>query len=168
MSIAIRGGLVLGLLVVAWIFFMGFTGWYRHPVLLFAFWLVVPVQIGVLIWSLGQTASRHGYLSQLGLGMAVSATGGVLIFLGSLLFTLVVFPHYLEEVRALQVELLRQAGKSEAEIRSLMELTARDATPVGQATAGLIGTLVTGFVASIGIAAFARRKGAAPPHHPGA
>jgi hypothetical protein len=158
MIVAIRGGAVLGLLVTLWMFFMGFAGWYKHPVLLFAFWLVVPLQMAVLIWSLGKTADRRGYIAQAGLGLAISALGGIIIFFASLLFTTVAFPRYFQEIRALQESLLRQAGKSEPEIRSLLELASRDATPVGQALAGLIGTLATGLIASVVIAAFARRR----------
>lgn len=158
MKVAIRGGLVLGVLVALWTYFMGITGWYKHPVLLFAFWLVVPVQIAVLIWSLGKTAERRGYLVQVGLGLAVSVVGGILIFLSSLLFTGVLFPHYFQEMHALVEQALRESGKSEAEIRRLLEVYSRDATPVGQALAALYGTLATGFLASIVIAALARRK----------
>lgn len=167
MGVAFRGGVVLGLAVSVWTFFMGFTGWYKHPVLLFAFWLVVPMQIAVLVWSLGQTADRRGYLAQLGLGVAVSAAGGIIIFFSSLLFTMVVFPHYFQEIHALQESVLRQSGNSEAEIQKMLAAASRDATPVGQALSGLIGTLFTGFLASIGIAAFARRKDAAPAVRPG-
>ena len=44
-----RAGLLLGILVVLWTFVMGFTGWYRHPSLLFLFWLVIPLQVAVLL-----------------------------------------------------------------------------------------------------------------------
>jgi len=162
MGVAIRGGVVLGVLVTLWTYFMGITGWYRHPMLLFGFWLVVPVQIAVLVWSLGKTADRRGYLAQFGLGMAISALGGVIIFFSSLLFTTVAFPRYFQEMRALQEEVLRQAGTSAVESRRILELTARDATPVGQALAALYGTLATGLLASIVIAALARRKDSVP------
>jgi hypothetical protein len=162
MIVAIRGGVVLGLLISFWTFFMGFMGWYRHPVLLLAFWLVVPAQIAVLIWSLGQTADRHGYWAQFGLGVLISALGGVLIFGSSLLFTTVVFPHSIQEMQALQENALRQSGRSEAEIQRMIEAAARDATPMAQALSGFLGTLFTGLLASTGIAAFARRKRAVP------
>ena len=60
----IRAGLVLGFSVAAWTFVMGFTGWYRHPSLLRLFWLVVPMQIGILVWGLRSTARDSGYLRQ--------------------------------------------------------------------------------------------------------
>jgi hypothetical protein len=165
MSVAIRGGVVLGLLVTFWTYFMGFTGWYKHPVLLLAFWLVVPAQIAVLIWSLGQTADRQGYWAQVGLGVLISALGGAIIFCSSLLFTTVVFPHSIREMQTLQENALRQSGRSQAEVRRMIEAAARDATPMAQALSGFLGALFTGLLASIGIAAFGRRKraGAAFP-----
>jgi len=43
---------------VLWTLVMGVTGWYKHPVLLNMFWVVVLIEIGVLVWGLRQTAAR--------------------------------------------------------------------------------------------------------------
>jgi Protein of unknown function (DUF4199) len=159
MDTSFRGGLVLGALVVLWTFVMGITGWYKDPVLLNLFWVVVLIQIAVLLWALRRTA-REGtrYAGQIWKGTVISLIGGVIIFCGSLVFTTVVFPHYFEELRSLQVEMLKQAGQTEAQIEAAVAATAATATPFMQALFGLIGTVVTGAVASALIGAFARAK----------
>jgi hypothetical protein len=142
---------------------MGFTGWYKHPTLLHLFWLVVAVQVALLIWGLRRTASAGvRYWGQVGAGTAMSAVAAVLIFAGSLLFTVVVFPDYFEELRTIQAEMLRQAGKTESEVRAAIDGAAAMQTPLAQALAGAIGTVVTGFVTSLVIGAFCRARLSAP------
>ena len=48
---------MLGLLVVAWTFVMGFTGWYKDPTLLNLSRVVIPIQICALVWELRKTAA---------------------------------------------------------------------------------------------------------------
>jgi hypothetical protein len=167
MGAAVRGGVVLGLLVSLWTLFMLATGWYKDPLFLFAFWLVVPMQIAVLIWTLGRTSDRYGFATQLGLGLLVSAIGGTVIFFSSILFTGVAFPHYFREMHALQERILRGSGKSEAEVQRMLAVMSQDATPLGQAVSGLAGTMVTGLLASLGVAAYAHRRRPAPPRRQG-
>ena len=161
MNLTIRAGVVLGVLVVAWTFLMGVTGWYKDPALLNLFWIVVLIQIGVLLWALTKTAGENGFAQQVLSGMLISAVGSILIFGGSLLFTMVVFPNYFTELRTIQEEMLRKAGKSEADIQAMLEATAAGATPMAQAIAGVIGTVLTGIFASAMIAVFHRRRVAA-------
>ena len=79
---------------------------------------------------------------------------GAFLFLFSLMLTTVLFPGIVEEMRAMQAQLLRDAGHTEAEVSAALALQ----TPLIQAVQGLIGTVVTGVLASIVIAAFLRRK----------
>jgi hypothetical protein len=159
MNTITKAGALLGALVTAWTFVMGFTGWYKHPVLLNLFWVVMPIQIALLIWALRKTAAEgRRYGGQLAAGTLISLIGGVFIFFGSLAFTMLVFPNYFGELAAIQEEMLRIAGKSEAEIQRLMEMAARTSTPVIQAAFGLIGTVVTGIVCSAVIGAFTLTK----------
>lgn len=58
MSIPIRAGALLGVLCVIWMFVMGFTGWYKDPVMLNLFFLVIPLEIGIVVWALRQTAAN--------------------------------------------------------------------------------------------------------------
>ncbi|HSN98432.1 MAG TPA: DUF4199 domain-containing protein [Candidatus Nanopelagicales bacterium] len=167
MNTILKGAALIGGLCAAWTFVMGFTGWYKHPTLLNAFWLVVPIQIGVLVWALRRTAPDRGYGAQVAAGTLISLLAGVLLFGSSLLFTTVVFPHYFEELQAVHAEMLKAAGKTEAEIATEVQAAAAAQTPFMQAFMGLIGTTLTGLVASLLIAIFARspkdrRAGASP------
>lgn len=158
MNLTVRAGLVLGLLVVAWTFLMGVTGWYKDPVLLNLFWIVVLIQVAVLLWALVRTAAVNGYARQVLSGTLISAVAAIPIFAGSLLFTMVAYPHYFTEVAALQEEALRKAGRSEVEIQTVIDLATDGATPLTQALAGVIGTVLTGIFASSMIAVFHRRR----------
>jgi uncharacterized membrane protein len=157
-SSTIRTGLFIGISVVLWTFVMGFTGWYRHPTLLNLFWLVLPIQIVLLVVGLRSSAAENGYGKQVVSGTLSSILAAVLIFCGSLLFTTVVFPSYFEEIRAVHTSMLEQAGKSPEEVRAQVEAMAATQTPFLQALFGAIGTIVTGLVASLVIAAFVRRR----------
>ena len=162
MNLTVRAGLVLGALVVAWTFLMGYTGWYKDPVLLNLFWIVVLIQIIVLLWALTKTATVNGFGRQLLTGTLISAIASVPIFLGSLLFTMVTFPEYFTELAAVQEEMLRKADRTEAEIKTALELSSQGATPMAQAIAGVIGTMLTGIFVSAMIAVFHRRRGGSP------
>jgi len=119
---------------------------------------VVLIEIGVLVWGLRQTAATAAYLGQVGNGTLIAVIGAAIIFCGSLLFTIVLYPHYFEELRAIQTEMLRSAGKTEAEVGAALEMGAILQTPLVNALMGVIGTVVTGFLASLVIAAFNRKK----------
>lgn len=155
-----KPGIVLGVLVVVWTFVMGFTGGYKSPGLA---WLFVPVaaliQVLVLVWALrGTAAEGRGYAGQVAAGLLISVVGAALIFLGSILFTTTVFPQYFEEIRTLGEQALRQRGMGEEEIQAALAMQAKLQTPFLQALFGVIGTVVTGLVASLVIAAFVRGR----------
>lgn len=162
MTSIVKHGLILGVLVVAWTFVMGFTGWYKSAALA---WLFVPVaalvQVVVLITALRKSASEKGYAGQVANGLLISVVASVLVFLGSILFTSVVFPGYFEEIRALGEEIMRQRGMADEEIKTTLALQAKVQTPFFQALFGAIGTIVTGLVVSLVVAIFARAKKAA-------
>lgn len=84
--------------------------------------------------------------------------GGLIIVVGSLVFTMVVFPDYFRELATVQEQQLRAAGRPEPEIRQMMEMTAKTSTPAMQALFGFLGTLITGVVVSAIIGAFVRAK----------
>ena len=160
MSSTLKAGLVLGLLVTAWIFLMGVTEWYRDPVLLnLSTTVVIVIQIGVLIWGQKLTTNEErSYWSQVGAGTMMSLVGGVIIFLGSLLFTSVVFPNYFEELRALGEEMMRAEGKAATEIKAILDAQAPMQTSFMQALFGFIGTMVLGFVFSLIAGAALKKK----------
>ena len=158
MNPTVKTGVLLGLLVVAWTFIMGITGWYKHPTLLNLFWLVILIQIVVMIWGLKGAARGATYGSQVKAGTMMSVIGGVIIFCGSLIFTSVVFPHYFEELRTVGEELLKSQGKTESEVKNLLDAQAPMQTSFMQALFGFIGTLVTGVIVSLIAGAFLKGK----------
>lgn len=158
MNTTVKGGILIGVLCAVWTFVMGFTGWYKDPSMLALFYLVILIQVGVLVWGLRKTASEKTYGAQVGSGILMSVIGGVIIIGSSLLFTTVAFPEYFEELRAAQTQMLISAGKTEAEAAAEVGLAAQFQTPGYQAVFGFIGTVVTGAVASLIIAGFARKK----------
>jgi hypothetical protein len=159
MPIAVQAGLLLGGLVAVWTFVMGFTGWYKDPALLWLFFLVIPIQIGVLWWALTRgVALGQRYGAQVLMGTLASFIAGVVIVASSLLFTTVAFPHYFDDLRALHEENLRQAGRPADEIEREVAEAAAQNTPAANALAGFVGTVVTGVLASALIAVPLRKK----------
>ena len=154
----LRAGVILGLSVAAWTFIMGFTGWYKHPSLLFLFWLVVPMQIGILLWTLRAMAPTSGYGRQVWNGVSSSLLGSMIIYAASILFTTVVFPHYFQDLEALGRQIMARQGLSPAQIEAAVRAQAPMQTPRASAMAGAIGTVVTGFLTSLIAAVWLRKK----------
>jgi hypothetical protein len=157
-STTVKTGLLIGLLCAFWLLVMGFTGWYKHPILLNAFWVVVLIQIAALVWGLKKTAATNTLGQQILAGTIASLIGGGVLFLFSYLYTTVIFPNYFEELRAVNREMLLGAGKTEAEVAEIVAASRPMETPFVQAIMGFIGTAVTGLIASIPIAAILRKK----------
>ncbi len=159
MKSTIKPGIALGLIVVVWMYIIGFAGWYKDPAMLNMFYMVIVFQIVVLVWGLRLTAAEgKAYGSQIAAGMVISLIGAVIIFVGSYLFTTVAFPRYFEEIHTVGERVLREQGKSEEEIRNMMKLSAPMQTPLMNAITGVVGTLMTGVLASAIIAFFVRKK----------
>jgi len=159
MNTILKAGIVLGALVEIWTYLMGFTGWYKDPALMNLFWVVIAIQIAVLMWALKRTAAEgRGFGGQVAAGTLISLIGGIFVIVGSLIFTIVVFPNYFRDLAVIQEQMLRAAGRAEAEIQQVMEMSAKTSTPMMQAIFGFLGTLVTGIVVSTIIGAFVRAK----------
>ena len=166
MNPILSAGLLIGVLCGIWTFVMGFTGLYKDPVMLNAFFLVIPIEIGGLIWGLRKTAALgRNYRAQILAGTMMAIVAGVIIMCSSLLFTTLVFPAYFADLEQTYRTILQQQGKSEADITAAIQANAASSTPMAQAINGFIGTLVTGIVASAVIAVFVRAK---PPVTAGA
>ena len=158
MSIPIRAGVLLGVLCVCWTFVMGFTGWYKDPVMLNLFFLVIPLEIGIVIWALRKTAAGATWGRQVVNGLVLCLVASVIIFVGSLLFTTVVFPNYFADIQAAQTEMLKSAGMSADQINSQVAAAAAMQTPLMNAISGVIGTVVTGVIVAAIAGAFLRKK----------
>jgi hypothetical protein len=153
-----KAGLVLGVLVGFWTLVMGFTGWYKDPVMLNVFFVVILFEIGVLIWGLRQTAPASGYGKQVWNGTLIAIIGSVIIFVVSYLFTSVLYPDYFTEIQAVHEQMLKDEGKSPEEIAAIISGSKATATPLLNALSGVLGTVATGFVGSLVIAIFLRKK----------
>ena len=131
MNPILNTGLGIGVACAAWMFVVGFAGWYRDPARAPLFFLVVVLEVAGLIWGLRQTA-REGrtYNQQVVAGTMMSVIAGVVIIAASLAFTMIVFPDAMDVMRA----------------------TDPSATPMSGALNGFIYTLVTGILASAAIA----------------
>jgi len=117
MKTSVIAGVVLAVLVVFWTLVMGFTGWYKSPTMVAAFFLVIPINIGVVIWGLRKTAREgRGYGGQIAAALVMGVVASVFIFANSFVFTTVLFPTYFDDLRAVQAELLKAAGQSDKEI----------------------------------------------------
>jgi hypothetical protein len=163
MNPIVAAGLMIGLFCGLWTFVMGFTGWYKDPVMMNAFWGVVLIELFGLVWGLRQTARQgRGWAGQLLAGSLMSLIAGVIVIGSSLLFTTVFFPNYFAEIEQMGLEVLRQQGMSEADIARALETNRAMATPMAQALAGFTGTLVVGIVASAAIGLVIRAKPVAP------
>jgi hypothetical protein len=158
MSVPIRAGVLLGVLCVMWTFVMGFTGWYKDPVMLNLFFLVIPLEIGIVVWALRKTAAGATWGGQIVNGLVLSVVASAIIFAGSLLFTTVAFPNYFNDIQAAQTQMLKAAGMAEADIRTQMAASAAMQTPFMNAISGVIGTVVTGVVVAAIAGAFWRKK----------
>jgi hypothetical protein len=157
MNPILSAGVLIGVLCGVWMFVMAFTGWYRDPVLLNLFFLVVLIELGGLYWGLRQTAAqgrRYGQQVLAGTGMALVA--GVIVFGSSLLFTTVAFPGYFQELEAIQRQQLEGGGMSAADIEAAIQANAAMATPVMNALTGFIFTILTGTLGSAIIAIFVK------------
>lgn len=130
------GGISIGVLVAAWTFVFGFTGWYRDPTMASTFIGVATViEIVVLLWALRKTAAQgRTYSGQVVAGTMIAVIGGAMVFCGSLLFTTVVF-------------------------RDAIEGTQSALSPLQNALSGFLGTFMTGVVATAIIAVWIRARG---------
>lgn len=159
MNPILAAGVLIGLLCGAWTFVMGFTGWYKDPVMTNVFFVVILFEIGGLVWGLRRTAAQgRGYGGQILAGTMMAILAGVIIVLFSLVFTTVVFPDYSAEVERGTRAALHRQGRSDADIAVAVQANAAAATPMAQAMSGFIGTLITGIVASAMIGLFVRSR----------
>jgi hypothetical protein len=152
-------GLLIGVLCGVWTFVMGFTGWYKDPAMTSAFFVVILIEIGGLIWGLKQTAAQgRTYSGQVVAGTLMSIVAGVVIIASSLFFTTVFFPDYFAELESMYRNILQQQGKTESEIATEIASWSIGQTPMRQAMTGFVGTFVTGVVVSAVIAIWVRAR----------
>jgi TM2 domain-containing membrane protein YozV len=162
MKPTLKAGLLLGILVVVWMLVTGVTGWYKDPAMRSMFYIVVLIEIVVLIWGLRLTAKEgKTYGGQIGAGTMMAIIGAVIIFFASILFTTVLYPNYFAEAREASLQALVAKGMTADQAEVQLKMMDPMETPLVQALIGAVMTVVTGFVASLVIAAVLRKKPAA-------
>lgn len=158
MNPILSAGILIGVLCSAWMFVMGFTGWYLDPRFAPAFFLVVLIEIAGLGWGLRRTAAQgRTYGAQVVAGTLMAVVAGVIIIASSLVFTTVAFPNYFTDLAAVQRKVFEAQGMSPGEIEEAVRATAAT-TPMAQAMTGFIGTFITGIIASAVIAIWVRAQ----------
>jgi hypothetical protein len=164
MNPILGAGLVIGVLCGIWMFLTGFAGWYKDPAMANAFYLVIVIEIGGLIWGLRRTAVEgRTYGGQIVAGTLMAIIAGIIIVVCSLVFTMVAFPDYIQAREAMDRRRLQAQGKSDQEIVRTLSDKQAVLTPMSQAMDGFVGTLVTGIVASAVIAVWVRARPAPKP-----
>ena len=159
MNPIVLGGLFIGVLCAIWTFVMGLTGWYKNPGMMNAFFLVVAIEIGGLIWTLRKTAAQgRTYSGQVVAGTLASIVAAIIIFVSSLAFTQLAYPSFFEDVEPIRREVLRAAGETEPEIDAIVKAM----TPFTEASSGAMYTFMTGVVASAVIGLWIRARGPRP------
>lgn len=158
MTPTVKTGLAIGVVTFLWTLVMGFTGWYKDPAMVPVFFFVIVFEVLLLFWGLRQTAPANGYGRQVLTGTLMATVAAVIVFIGSYVFTTVLFPNYFTDLREMQVTLLRQSQVPEEDIARQVEQAMAMQTPVVNALAGAVGTIVTGAIASALIALGVRRK----------
>jgi hypothetical protein len=122
------------------------------------FFLVIPLEIAIVIWALRKTAHAATWGGQIVNGLVLALVASVIIFAGSLLFTTVAYPSYFSDIQAVQAEMLKSAGMSEAEVKTQVAAAAAMQTPLMNALTGVIGTVVTGVLVAAVAGLFLRKK----------
>lgn len=158
MKSTLKFGIIIGLACSLWTYIMGFLGWYRDPVLLNLFWLVVIIEIVILFFALKQSGAENTYWQQVGSGTLMAVIGGVIIFILSYLFTTTVFPNYFKELEEINRQMLTDSGKTAEEVETLVNQMKAAQTPFMQALSGMLGTIFTGFIVSLIIGAIYKKK----------
>ena len=135
---------------------------HRNPALGLVFPLVATATtIGVVVWTLRRTRDEgRRYGGQLVVSFVLAIVAAVLLFVNAFLMTQVLFPDYVEEVRAVQEEVLatQSAGASPEELAAQQKALDVMTSPTVQAATGAIATVVTTMVVALIAAIFIRKK----------
>lgn len=149
MKKSVTAGLVLGVLVVLWNAIVMGAGLFRDPSTAWVFWLVVPINIGVIIWGLRQTRFDKGYGGQVLNGLVIGVVGAIVIVIGAYVLMTAVFPGYLDEVRVMQEEILAQQATTPEQRQVQQQALDFAMQPWLQALMGGIGTIVTSLITAL-------------------
>lgn len=157
MNVPVKFGLILGV-VAAVISFVTVAMGPQMSAMAILFSIVATVvTIGIVFLALRETAAEASWVGQLLNSLILGAVAAAIVFVVSWLSLGVVFPAYLSEMAAATEHALASAGLApemiEAQVQNMEEATA-----VGQAFAGAVGTIVTSVIAGAIIGIFKRES----------
>jgi hypothetical protein len=146
MNRPVRWGLILGGAVAALSLVFGLVGWHRVYEMAFVF-LAIAILINVVtvVLCLREQASTEGWLGQVKNGLVVGVVGSVIVFVGSRVVTVWIFPDYFVEMAEGYREAYAAMGMTAAEVDRLVADPAATSA-VRSAFDGVVGTLVTSLV----------------------
>ena len=154
----IGAGIVLGVLVVIWTAVVIAARWHLDPRTMWLFFMVIPIQVLVMVLAFRTHTHHASYGRQVWNGVVLSFMAAVVVFAGSYVLTTMVFPEYFPQIRAAAENMLMQLGRQPAEIAEEMQRNRAMYDPFANAMSGAVGTVLTGLVLSLILAAFMHRR----------
>ncbi|MCY4095632.1 MAG: DUF4199 family protein [Gammaproteobacteria bacterium] len=157
MTISIKYGLLLGVIVAAFGFLLGLLGLHTNQMAPFGFVIVaIIVNLVIVVLAVRRLASTSTWVQQLVNGLVLGTVAAVIVFLSSWLMTAIVIPdYYAEFAEAARVRAVA-GGLTADEIEAAVAMAT--GTSVGSAFQGALGTVITSVVVA-GIAGMFNRTG---------
>lgn len=158
MSVAVKWGVLLAVVVTVFNVVWVLAGMHTNPVAAIGYLAVVTIlAILSVVLALKATAGENPYGRQLLSGLVVGLVGGVVIFLTSWITLAFILPDTIPE----QVAGFSAAYESmpiPEEQKTALVAALENVTPVSSALQGFVGTVITCFVVGAITGAFLRRK----------
>ncbi len=158
MNVAVKYGAALGAVVGALGFLLAALDMHMNPALPMIFvGLATIINVLVVFLALTATATAASWLGQVKNGLVLGVVGAVIVFASSWVMTALVFPDYHAEFATAQRAALAGIGLPAEQVEMQM-VAYEQATAVGSAFSGALGTVITSLVAAALIGIFKRRK----------
>ena len=155
MTIPIKYGLALGVIVAAFGFVLGISGLHTHQMAPMGFVIVaIIINVVIVILAVRRLASTSNWIQQVVNGLVLGLVAAVIVFLGSWLMTAVILPDYYAEFAEAARARVIANGLAAEEIEAAVLIVT--GTPVGSAFQGALGTVITSVVVA-GIAGIFNR-----------
>ncbi|MCE2407475.1 MAG: DUF4199 family protein [Pseudomonadales bacterium] len=157
MSIPIKYGLVLGVIVAVMGFALGTLGLHTNEMAPIGFVIAaIFINTVIVVLAVRRLAPDSNWSQQVGNGLVLGLVGAVIIFLGSWVMTSLVLPNYYADFAEAARTRAIASGLSPEEIEAAVAMVT--GTPVGSAFQGALGTVITSVVVA-GIAGIFNRAG---------
>ncbi len=155
-SIAIKWGVINGLIGIIFFLILDFTGLSQSPVQYLG--LVISVAIIFLAHKefkeLGDGFMSYG--KGLGIGTLLSVVASVISGIFTYLYVSFVNPAYIDAVKDKQITDMQNRGMSDAEIDQAMQFSAGFMSPVAITIFAIIGGIFFGFILSLLVSIFTK------------